>query len=126
MLAIFAGLVALLLRQLQPTVLANPGVAAYVAPPATRLIPLPHKMDAPEIAVAIEASLPQEALAQKQETIAEPAKPKARPHVRKRRSATREAQRPAQRSVWEWNDGYRQRNERYEAARQWRGDSWYR
>jgi hypothetical protein len=34
----------------QPTINPNPGLAAYVAPPSTRLVPLPRKSDAPELA----------------------------------------------------------------------------
>jgi hypothetical protein len=34
----------------QPTVYRNPGLAAYTPPPGTRLLPLPRKMDAPEVA----------------------------------------------------------------------------
>jgi hypothetical protein len=34
---------------MQPRVLANLGLAAYNPPPATRLVPLPHKMDAPDL-----------------------------------------------------------------------------
>ncbi len=33
----------------QPNVIENPGLAAYQSPPATRLVPLPRKMEAPEI-----------------------------------------------------------------------------
>ena len=33
----------------QPNVIENPGVAAYQPPPGTRLVPLPRKMEAPEI-----------------------------------------------------------------------------
>jgi hypothetical protein len=41
----------LLLHELcQPTINLNPGVAAYSAPPATRLVPLPRESDAPELA----------------------------------------------------------------------------
>jgi hypothetical protein len=35
---------------MQPSVIPNAGLAAYEPPPATRLIPLPRKMDAPELA----------------------------------------------------------------------------
>jgi hypothetical protein len=35
---------------MQPRVIPNMGLAAYEPPPATRLIPLPRKMDAPELA----------------------------------------------------------------------------
>jgi len=34
---------------MQPQVMPNPGLAAYKAPPATHLIPLPRKIDAPEL-----------------------------------------------------------------------------
>ena len=34
----------------QPTINPNPGIAAYTAPPATRLVPLPRQSDAPELA----------------------------------------------------------------------------
>src|SRR5262245_9917821 len=37
-------------RLMQPRVFANVGLAAYEPPPGTRLIPLPRKMDAPELA----------------------------------------------------------------------------
>jgi hypothetical protein len=35
---------------MQPRVIPNMGLAAYEPPPGTRLLPLPHKMDAPELA----------------------------------------------------------------------------
>jgi hypothetical protein len=35
---------------MQPRVLPNVGLAAYQPPPGTRIIPLPRKMDAPELA----------------------------------------------------------------------------
>jgi hypothetical protein len=34
----------------QPTVYANPGLAAYTPPAATRLVPVPRVSDAPELA----------------------------------------------------------------------------
>jgi hypothetical protein len=34
----------------QPTIYPNPGLAAYVPPPGTRLLPLLRKSDAPELA----------------------------------------------------------------------------
>jgi hypothetical protein len=37
-------------RLFEPNVMPNRGLAAYEPPPGTRLIPLPHKMDAPELA----------------------------------------------------------------------------
>lgn len=50
MLAGAAGLFLLLHSLCQPTVHPNPGVAAYVAPPGTRLVPLPRDSTAPELA----------------------------------------------------------------------------
>jgi hypothetical protein len=34
----------------RPTIYPNPGVAAFAAPPATRLVPLPRQSTAPELA----------------------------------------------------------------------------
>jgi hypothetical protein len=45
-----AGLFFLLYSLAQPKVYPNPGVAVYVAPPATRLVPLPRQSTAPELA----------------------------------------------------------------------------
>ena len=39
----------------QPNVIENPGIAAYRQPPGTRLVPLPRKMDAPELVEIPEA-----------------------------------------------------------------------
>jgi hypothetical protein len=49
-LAAGAGLFLLLHWLCQPTLNPNPGLAAYVAPVGTRLVPLPRKSDAPELA----------------------------------------------------------------------------
>jgi hypothetical protein len=43
-------LFALLYNLLQPAVVANPGLAAFTPPPATRLVPLPRQSDAPPLA----------------------------------------------------------------------------
>jgi hypothetical protein len=49
----------------RPTVTANPGIADYTPPPGTRLIPLPRKSDAPELAeLRAEPPFPLGALAQ--------------------------------------------------------------
>jgi len=45
-----AGLFFLLYSLCQPATNPNPGLAAYVPPPATRLLPPPRKSDAPELA----------------------------------------------------------------------------
>src|SRR6267142_2385234 len=44
-----AGFFVFLFWLYQPNVIENPGVAAYQPPPETRLVPLPRKMEAPEI-----------------------------------------------------------------------------
>jgi hypothetical protein len=48
-----AGLFFLLYSLCQPAMNRNPGLAAYVPPPATRLVPAPRKSDAPELAVLL-------------------------------------------------------------------------
>jgi hypothetical protein len=45
-----AGLFFVLYSLGRPTIYPNPGVAAYAAPPATRLVPLPRQSTAPELA----------------------------------------------------------------------------
>lgn len=51
----------------QPTTYPNPGLAAFIAPPGTRLLPLLRKSDAPELADLPDESLsPLAALAQAQ------------------------------------------------------------
>jgi hypothetical protein len=45
-----ASLFLVLYALCQPTISPNPGVAAYTPPPATRLVPLPRRSDAPELA----------------------------------------------------------------------------
>jgi hypothetical protein len=76
----------------QPSIYPNPGVAAYQAPPATRLIPLPRKSDAPELpelaagvpaVLAAEAPSVLTALAQAR-TSDPPAKREVHPSNRKR------------------------------------------
>ena len=44
-----AAFFAFLFWLFQPIVIENPGVAAYQPPPGTRLVPLPRKMDSPEV-----------------------------------------------------------------------------
>src|SRR5436190_13384076 len=46
---IAAGFFAFLFWLYQPIIIENPGVAAYQPPPGTRLVPLPRKMDSPEL-----------------------------------------------------------------------------
>ena len=94
----------------KPAVNSNPGLAAYSAPPGTRLLPLPRKSDAPELVeVPREALTPLNALARAEPSESQP-KAKQRPSVRKRREVRREQD---QRYAPQWNDGYRE----------WRNDS---
>jgi len=76
---------------MQPRVFPNVGLAAYEPPPATRLIPLPRKMDAPELAdlppapVEAVSAQPQPSGNVEQNTVAANAKPvvrraKPKPH----------------------------------------------
>jgi hypothetical protein len=67
-LAFMAGIFFFLYWQLQPATIANAGRAAYVPPPQTRLLPLPHKMDAPELAEIPPLASPLEALAKLEDT----------------------------------------------------------
>jgi hypothetical protein len=70
---------------LQPTVYENPGLAAYSAPPETRLVPLPGKSDAPALSDLPELPQPAStALAQAQTQ----AKPVARSPFRRRSQVT--------------------------------------
>ncbi len=99
--AVMAGIFLLLYWLFQPMKTANPGLAAYKAPPATFLEPPPRKMDAPEL-VELEPS-PLHALAQEHAAPAavEPPKPEPRRTVRKRPPA--EERREMGDSPWGWN-----------------------
>jgi hypothetical protein len=103
-----AGLFLLLYFLSQPTINANPGVAAYKPPPATRLIPLPRISDAPELAdLPTDTSTALTALAQARPSDP-PAKPAPRPAAHKRPRAEPLAH--DQRSfgfAQQWNFGYR-------------------
>jgi hypothetical protein len=79
-----AGLFFVLFALCQPTVNPNPGVAAYMPPPGTRLVPLPRVSDAPELAeLPVDPPSPLTALAKAQPSD-QPAKPDIRPPARKR------------------------------------------
>jgi hypothetical protein len=67
-LAVVGSLWLLLFYFSQPTIYPNPGLAAYVPPPGTRLLPLLRKSDAPELAnLQDEPPSPLAALAQAQD-----------------------------------------------------------
>jgi hypothetical protein len=67
-LALMAGIFFTLYWQLQPATIVNAGQAAYIPPPQTRLIPLPRKMDAPELAEIKPLDYPLAALARVEDT----------------------------------------------------------
>jgi hypothetical protein len=72
----------------EPTVYENPGLAAYSAPPETRLVPLLRESDAPALVDLSEtAEAPSTALARAQPM--EQAKPAVRSTFRKRPQVTR-------------------------------------
>jgi hypothetical protein len=106
-----AGLFLLIYFLCQPTVSANPGVAAYAPPPATRLVPLPRISDAPELAeLSVDSPSPPSPLSALAQARAgdQPAKPPPRPVARKRPRV--EPIEREQRNVGfaqPWNFGYR-------------------
>jgi hypothetical protein len=107
---------------MQPSVIPNPGMAAHSAPPATRLEPLPRKMDAPELAELPEPP-PSVAFAQTNTSKSEKANQDVRAPVRKRPRTVirRDNQNPAQGYAQQWNDGYRPWGRNY---RPW-GGNWF-
>jgi cell wall-associated NlpC family hydrolase len=78
-----AALFLMLYWLMQPKVLGNPGLAAYHPPPGTRLVPIPRKSDAPELASLPESSGTSFAEAPVLPIPAEPTKP-AKPAARER------------------------------------------
>jgi hypothetical protein len=112
--AILAGaacLFLLLYSLSKPTEYANPGIAAYTPPPGTRLLPLPRKSDAPELAeLPAEPSSPLSALA-RAEASEDQAKRDIRPPARKRpRVDPREYDQRRAGYTQQWNGGYRDWN----------------
>ena len=99
----------------QPTIYPNPGLARYMPPPGTRLLPLPRKSDAPELAdIPAEPPSPFSALAQaqvkKEETSELPAR--KRPRV-----TTRENDQWPSDYGQQWNSGHRD----WSSNRAWSG-----
>jgi len=96
----------------QPTVYANPGLAAYTAPPGTRLIPLFRKSDAPELVDLPEA--PHSALSAfaQAQTDENQAKADIRPPARKRapRVDRRDYEQRKLDNAQQWDHGYRDWN----------------
>jgi hypothetical protein len=106
-LAAAAGFFLLLYFLHQPTISPNAGVAAYMPPPGTRLIPLPRRSDAPELVdLSADPASALSALAQAQ-TSDQHAKADAHPPARKRPRA--DPGEHDQRKVGfgqQWNFGY--------------------
>jgi hypothetical protein len=106
-LAAAAGFFLLLYFLHQPTINPNAGVAAYMPPPGTRLIPLPRRSDAPELVdLSADPASALSALAQAQ-TSDQHAKADAHPPARKRPRA--DPGEHDQRKVGfgqQWNFGY--------------------
>jgi hypothetical protein len=108
-LAVFGCFWILLFYFSQPTKYPNPGLAAFVPPAGTRLLPLPRKSDAPEL-----ADLPEEspsavaALAQAQGSQKELM---LKPPMRKRPAlATGENDQRTIGPGQQWNSGYDSQN----------------
>jgi hypothetical protein len=96
----------------QPTIYANPGLAAYTPPPGTRLIPLFRKSDAPELVDLPDVPPPAlRAFAQAQTDENQP-KADIRPPAHKRTPRVDhrnyEQRRPG--DAQQWNYGYRDWN----------------
>jgi hypothetical protein len=104
-----AACVFLLLYDLsRPTISPNPGVAAYTPPPATRLVPLPRRSDAPALAdLPGDPESPLTALAQAPASD-QPVKRHIPPPVRKRpRGDPRDDAQRKSGFVQQWDYGYR-------------------
>lgn len=118
--AMLAALAAGLVLMLKPTVLANPGVAAYQPPPLTLLYPPPREPDelasrAPSFnSLAAEYELPQP------EAAKQPAE--RRVILKRKRTTPRDVAEQAYARSWndgDWNDRYRAR---YDGFRGWNSD----
>jgi hypothetical protein len=107
----------LLMFLMQPAEYPNPGLAAYTPPPGTRLLPLPRKSDAPELAELPPAQEPSplNALAQARPPDVEVKHAPERPVRKRSRPAPRpHEQREADYSRPQWDGG---RND-------WNGNFW--
>jgi hypothetical protein len=103
---IFGGafvLFGFLYHLLQPSVVANPGLAAFSPPPATRTVPLPRQSDAPALAELPE--LPASSLNAFAEAAPPEAKPDPKPSAHKRlRPSAADPRRPD--VAQQWNFGF--------------------
>jgi hypothetical protein len=111
MCGVTVSLFLLLYWLMQPKVLENPGMAAYHPPPGTRLVPLPRKSDAPELANLPENSRSSFAEAYTPPEPPKPAKQQAR--ERPKKAAPARARRSPERvrtyAQQQWDFGYGQR-----------------
>jgi hypothetical protein len=86
----------------KPTIYPNPGLAAYAPPPGTRLLPLPRKSDAPELAnLPDEAPSPLAAFAQAQKNEMSETAARKRPRV-----AIHETDHATSDYAQQWNPGH--------------------
>jgi len=86
----------------EPTTYPNPGLAAYVPPPGTRLVPLPRKSDAPELGnLPDEPSSPLAAFAQAQTNEMSEIPARKRPRV-----AIHETDHATSDYAQQWNSGH--------------------
>jgi len=101
--AVFVGL--LLMFLMQPDKYPNPGLATYTTPPGTRLLPLPRKSDAPELAeLPAEKPAARNALAQGEGPNVEVKRAPERPIRKRSRSASHpREQREAGAARPQWN-----------------------
>jgi hypothetical protein len=115
---VVAGCFGLLFMVLmQPDKYPNPGLAAYTPPPGTRLLPLPRKSDAPELAELPPTQVPSplNALAQARPPEVELKREPERPTRKRARPAPRpREQREADYARPQWN-GWRN---------DWNSNSW--
>jgi hypothetical protein len=111
----------LLLHSLsKPTEYANPGIAAYTPFPSTRLLPLPRKSDAPELAeLPAEPPSPLSALAQAEASEKQTTRDVGPPARKRPPVDPRKYDQQRFGYAQQWNDGYRDWNKN----RAWSGGS---
>jgi hypothetical protein len=111
-LALMAGIFLFLYWLLQPVRIVNAGQSVYIPPPQTRLIPLPRKMDAPELMETAETAPPVSPLAALAEAPAPSNSDSGRPTKKRHRAEA--AQREARRGyVVERSSAYYRSYDRY-------------
>jgi hypothetical protein len=92
----------------QPTVYANPGLAAFHPPPGTRLLPVPGKHDAPILAALPDVVSPQGPEGSTALAEAKPSEPAAKPDTRAPkhpRVARNRYETPSNNNPYQWRSG---------------------